>query len=404
MKYVKFSTAFYLSIIICFACSCNNLNNKTNENSATQTGTNNSSTSSGNMDSQSAIQNVNSMASDPSVNNTDTSAPAQQNVSADSLFSQMKKLTGMFGNNDSGILKNFNGGGNELMMKKLQSMMGGKSQNPGDAIGSSVLNMQLGQMKDNNPLKQVANEMMKAQQNGTAGPSKTFIAVYIPEQPANYSVPVSGNGNTIMLQYTGGTITGNKKDGLWKNICISANPSNKWNVYTEGYMESSAINMKIHSTSLLSVSENYFIILNEQYKKYFQKQRNELGKNEYAVQVQKIGNEKMFGYNCVHIRITYTVKALRHTINSQEDEWYSADVPGVQFLSPVIFESHSPVVVKKIMAAGCAGALVKSISKSSGSSQVIQLSGIIKKDMPGSIFTLPQNYQEDKNTSLYDIQ
>jgi hypothetical protein len=162
--------------------------------------------------------------------------------------------------------------------------------------------------------------------------------------------------------------------------------------------------MKVHATSLSGTNENYSIILNDQYKRYNKQQRNELGKNESNVQVQKIGNEKLFGYNCVHVKISYTLKALGQTTNMQNEEWYSADVPGSQFLSPVIFENHSPDVVKKIMDAGCSGILVKSISKSSGSFQLMQLNGITQKDMPDSMFTLPANYQEDKNTALYDIQ
>ncbi len=129
-----------------------------------------------------------------------------------------------------------------------------------------------------------------------------------------------------------------------------------------------------------------------------------MGKNESGVQVQKIGNEKMFGYNCVHVKISYTLKALGQSTNIQNDEWYSTDVPGSQYLSPMIFENHSPDVVNKIIDAGCLGVLVKSITRSAGSLQLIQLTGITQKDTPGSMFILPANYQEDKNTALYDIQ
>lgn len=123
----------------------------------------------------------------------------------------------MLGKNDSGILKNIGGGGNmDSMMKKMQSMMGGKGGSPGDVIGKQLLNLQLGQMKDDNPLKQVAKGMQQAQENGTAGPAKTYTAVFTPEQPDNFSVPISGNGSVIMLQYSGGTSVNNKKTGFGK--------------------------------------------------------------------------------------------------------------------------------------------------------------------------------------------
>ncbi len=336
---------------------------------------------------------------------TDNSATSEDPnyTNTDSMIAQ--GMSAMFGKNDSGLLKNIVDGKNmDSMMQKMQSMMGGKNGNPGDAISNSILNIQLGQMSDNNPLKSVTKGMVEAQKNGTAGPSKTYTATYTPEQPATYAMPVSGNGNTIMLQYTGGSITKNKKDGLWKNIYISTNKANQWNVYFEAYAESSALNMKVHATSLASTKETYSINLNDQYKKYAQQPKSDVGKNESDVQVQKIGNEKLFGYNCVHVRVNYTIKALGQTAHEQDDEWYSNEVPGAQFLSPVIFENHSPGVVKKMIDLGCSGALVKSITTSSGSSQLVQLSSINKKDMPDSTFNLPANYEQDKNTVLYDIQ
>ena len=224
------------------------------------------------------------------------------------------------------------------------------------------------------------------------------------EQPADYTIPISGDGNAIMLQYTGGSTTSNKKDGLWKNLCVSTSPQAKWNVFSEGYAESSMINMKVHATSLASINETYTINTNNQYKKFNKQQRSDAGKNESNVQVQKIGVEKMFDYNCVHVRVTYTIKGLGQVAHEQDDEWYSNEVPGAQFLSPVIFENHSPAVVKQIIDAGCSGVLVKSITASSGASQIVQLSSITKKDMPDSTFILPANYQEDKNTALYGIQ
>jgi polyhydroxyalkanoate synthesis regulator phasin len=401
MQHLKLLSAIILSACLLFACSCNNPGNTDKKNNAAQAPANDSTPTT---NSSTATQDSSNQVSDTTVKSGDTTA-STPNRATDSMLSQLKNITSMLGKNDSGILKNIGGGGSmDSMMKKMQSMMGGKNGNPGDGIANSLLDLQLGQMKDNNPLKFVAKGMMEAQKNGTAGPSKTYTATYTPEQAPNYTVPVSGNGNTIMLQYKGGSIANNKKDGLWKNIYISTNKANKWNVYSEGYAESSALNMKVHATSLSGLNESYNIILNDQYKKYNKQQKNDLGKNESNVQVQKIGNEKMFGYNCVHIKVTYTLKALGQTVQEQNDEWYSVDVPGSQFLSLVIFENHSPDVVKAITNTGCSGALVKSITKSSGSTQIIQLSSITRKDMPDSTFNLPAKYHEDKNTALYDLQ
>src|SRR6185437_14874365 len=296
MRILKFfliiSSAFLL-----LTASCNTSANKSKENKITEAA---SSSNTVTKPSQSSSNNT----ANNTANAIDTSEP-DQNTSPDSMLAN--GMSAMFGKNDSGILKNLGGGKNmDSMMQKMQTMMGGKNGNPGDALSRLILNTQLSQMKEDNPLKSVAKGMQQAEENGTAGPTKVYTAVYTPDQPADYNVPVSGNGSVIMLKYSGGTSTNGKKDGLWKNIYINTNTT-QWNVYTEGYMESTPINMKVHAISLASIHENYSINLNEQFKKYSKQYRTESGKNIYDVSVQKIGNEKMFGYNCAHVKINYTV-------------------------------------------------------------------------------------------------
>ncbi len=285
-------------------------------------------------------------------------------------------------------------------LPKLGSLMQDSTGNPGNAIGNAILNLQLSQMKDNNPLKQAAQGMMAAEKNGTALSAKTYTAVYKPEQPADYKVPVEGSGAVYKLQYTGGTSSNGKKDGLWKNIYVNTENNTTWNVFSESYMESSAINMKAHSSTISDKDSSDIISFNAQYQKYNREKIATKGKNESDVQVQKIGTEKLFGFNCVHIRLSYTVTALHQTSHITEDEWYSDEVPGAQFLSPAILESHAPAAIQKIMAAGCSGALVKLRSKE----MLFQLSGITKSDSTDAVFALPANYQPDKNTDLYGIQ
>src|SRR5665213_962359 len=200
------SSAFLLLI-----ASCNTSANKSKETKVAEA------TSSSNTVANSSQSDTNN-AANTITSTIDTTSP-DQNTSPDSMLA--KGMSAMFGKNDSGILKNLGGGKNmDSMMQKMQSMMGGKNGNPGDALSKLLLNTQLGQMKDDNPLKSVAIGMQQAQENGTAGPTKIYSAVYTTEQPVNYTVPVSGNGSVIMLQYSGGTSTNGKKDGLWKNICL----------------------------------------------------------------------------------------------------------------------------------------------------------------------------------------
>ncbi len=99
------------------AYSCNNSANKTKD-SGTQAANN----SANKADTAIAMQN-NSNNSNSATNNVDTSA-AEKNNNADSMLSQMKNLTSMFGKSDSGILKNLGSGGNmDSMMQKMQSIL-----------------------------------------------------------------------------------------------------------------------------------------------------------------------------------------------------------------------------------------------------------------------------------------
>src|SRR5665213_2425884 len=242
------SSAFLLLI-----ASCNTSANKSKETKVAEA------TSSSNTVANSSQSDTNN-AANTITSTIDTTSP-DQNTSPDSMLA--KGMSAMLGKNDSGILKNLGGGKNmDSMLQKMQSMMGGKNGNPGDALGKQLLNLQLGQMSKDNPIKSVANGMMEAQQNGTAGPSKTYTAAYTEEQPVDYTIPISGDGNTVMLQYTGGTVANGKKDGLWKNIYVNKNAQTKWNVFSEAYAEASTVNMKIHATSLASIHEDYRINTN----------------------------------------------------------------------------------------------------------------------------------------------
>jgi glucose-6-phosphate isomerase len=95
---------------------------------------------------------------------------------------------------------------------------------------------------------------------------------------------------------------------------------------------------------------------------------------------------------------------LGQSAHFDEDDWYSNDVPGAKILSPQIFENHAPAVVQKINSIKAEGALVKSISRSGSTLELVQLTAITRADVPDKLFALPPDYQEDKNAVLYNIQ
>jgi hypothetical protein len=128
MRFIKLfpivSSAFILLI-----ASCNTSTNKNKEPKVADSSSNNT----GKISQQNDTNNIANTTS----KTIDTTASAD-NMNADSMLA---KGMAMFGKNDSGILKNLGGGSNmDSMMKKMQSMMGDKNGNPGDAIGKSLSN------------------------------------------------------------------------------------------------------------------------------------------------------------------------------------------------------------------------------------------------------------------------
>ncbi|MEO6844135.1 MAG: hypothetical protein ABI184_03120, partial [Ginsengibacter sp.] len=159
MRFLKFfpivSSAFLLLL-----ASCHTSTNKSQQNKVAETQSGNTATNSSQSDTNNTAN---------TITNTVDTAVSLQNTNPDSILA--KGMSAMFGKNDSGILKKMGGGKNmDSMMQKMQSMMGGKGSNPGDALSKLILNTQMGQLKDDDPLKSVANGMQEAQENGTAGP------------------------------------------------------------------------------------------------------------------------------------------------------------------------------------------------------------------------------------------
>jgi hypothetical protein len=209
--------AYYsmLSAIILLPVACNS-------NAAKTTGNKTNSTT--NIAQQPAVQDtaetdtlpVNAKGSSPGNSLDDMMAQPQKTTGGDGGSNPFQSITGKMqgGGKDSNISQ---------ALSKLQDMMKDNGGKPGNAIGNAILNLQMSQMKDDNPLKQVAQGMMKAQQNGTAGADKSYTAEYKPEQSSDYTVPVTGDGSVYRLSYTGGSVLNGKKDGAWSNVYINTN-------------------------------------------------------------------------------------------------------------------------------------------------------------------------------------
>jgi hypothetical protein len=121
--------------------------------------------------------------------------------------------------------------------------------------------------------------------------------------------------------------------------------------------------------------------------------------------VTKLANERLLGFDCVHVRIISN-KDIGGYIKELDtlEIWKSRDVPVPAAFGPIIsrIESGSGFVYAKDVPAqlkqmGCDGFLVKMQDKSKEVASVFELTKAEKRDLPGSLFTIPAGYKEDKS-------
>jgi hypothetical protein len=121
--------------------------------------------------------------------------------------------------------------------------------------------------------------------------------------------------------------------------------------------------------------------------------------------VTRIGEEKVFGYDCVHARIISN-KKIGNFYNQTDtmNVWRSKDVPmqsGVkdlfsQFESRTGSYMYSKETAAKLKAMGCEGFLVKLTMNGKNVSMVMQLTKSEHRNLPASMFQIPAGYKETK--------
>jgi hypothetical protein len=121
--------------------------------------------------------------------------------------------------------------------------------------------------------------------------------------------------------------------------------------------------------------------------------------------VTKVGEEKVFGYNCVHAKIISN-KKIGNFYNSTDtiNLWRSKDVPMeasvkalfTQFESRTGSYMYSKETVAKLKEMGCEGFTVKMITNAKDHSTVMQLTKSEHKTLPASMFQIPAGYKEVK--------
>ena len=122
--------------------------------------------------------------------------------------------------------------------------------------------------------------------------------------------------------------------------------------------------------------------------------------------VTKIGEEKILGFNSVHVRIISN-KSMGGFYNSEDtiDIWRSKDVPMQASVKDLMsqFESrtgnfmYSKGVTDQLKQMGCEGFMVKMKMGNKDVSMIFQLTKVEHRDLQSSLFQIPAGYTEDKN-------
>ena len=124
--------------------------------------------------------------------------------------------------------------------------------------------------------------------------------------------------------------------------------------------------------------------------------------------VTKLANEKLLGFDCVHVRIISN-KDIGGMIRELDtiDLWKSKDVPvpaafgsmmsRVESGTAFMYAKDVPAQLKQM---GCDGFLVKMQDRSKDVASVFELTKVEKRDLPGNLFAIPSGYKEDKTGGL----
>ncbi len=127
--------------------------------------------------------------------------------------------------------------------------------------------------------------------------------------------------------------------------------------------------------------------------------------------VTKIGEEKILGFNCVHVKIIID-KGLGSLFRSPDtlDIWKSPEVPLNDVYTKYVdkFQSasgnaglYSADVDNQLKKMGCTGFIVKMVLHNNRSTMNQELTKVEHRDFAKSLFEIPPGYKEDKD-NIFD--
>ena len=170
---------------------------------------------------------------------------------------------------------------------------------------------------------------------------------------------------------------------------------------------------KVHSSEIVVIANSdtpdESIIINDAEKTYTKNHIDRNG-NSTGEKIQstitKVGDEKILGFNCVHVRIISTETL--GTLSSHTDTldiWKSNEVPMLSKFKQMMdkFEPKtealifSTKVADQLKQMGCEGFVVKIEVKGKDASTTTVLTKVEQRTIPAGMFQIPSGYKEDKS-------
>jgi Domain of unknown function (DUF4412) len=232
-----------------------------------------------------------------------------------------------------------------------------------------------------------------------------FVQLYA---QTTISPTASGSGDDMYYEMT--TVSTGKN--MNTKMVIGMYISSKGDMRTERHMSNSAYSQRAAMPMVLighSNKPDESIIIDDSAKTYMIHHIDTADLNagfKTESTVTKVGEEKILGYNSVHVKVISNKKIggfynETDTINI----WRSEDVPMQANVKALMaqFESrtgsfmYSKETANKLRQMGCEGFLVKLTMNGKDFSMVMQLTKIEHRNLPADFFQIPVGYKEDKN-------
>ncbi len=199
-------------------------------------------------------------------------------------------------------------------------------------------------------------------------------------------------------------ITSLSSSGQPEMTATATNSIKGTSVLTETVTNVSGVTMK-QATLIRSQEPNKVYMLDRENKTYTEMDLSGMMESarqqQEEYEVKKIGNEKIQGYNCVHIQVKMKKS------NVTMDMWTTKEVldwgtySRMQQNNPALRDNNFLAALRKENADGMVLKTVTEVPNGEGAKAVMEVTKLEKKSLPASLFEIPKDYK--KSAGMFGI-